>query len=258
MFDYGAWARVVGLTAAELLLAGRADIAFNLRGGFHHAHPGRAGGFCFLNDVALACDALARAGKRVACVDVDAHHGDGTQAMFYDRDDVLTISIHADPNFYYPYFWGHAQETGAGKGQGFNLNLPLPLGSPQETCGGNPRQLSPLGNANGFFQQPPRPARMEQPVRQRGEARRPAGHGIEPRQHPVGRVEAVAGDVLGLGLNHQLGNIDGGWAFQAALLAVHAQVGDSLQLIFGERLRVKLAGDHRDRKSTRLNSSHRT
>jgi acetoin utilization deacetylase AcuC-like enzyme len=58
------------------------------------------------------------------------HHGNGTQGIFYERDDVLTVSIHADPDHYYPFFWGHAQEHGAGKGQGFNLNLPLPLGSP--------------------------------------------------------------------------------------------------------------------------------
>ena len=90
----------------------------------------RSGGFCFLNNSAVAAQRLRGRHQRVAVVDVDVHHGNGTQGIFFERDDVLTVSIHADPNFYYPYFWGHAQETGAGKGQGFNLNLPLPLGSP--------------------------------------------------------------------------------------------------------------------------------
>jgi acetoin utilization deacetylase AcuC-like enzyme len=62
-------------------------------------------------------------------MDVDVHHGNGTQGIFFERPDVLTVSIHADPDNYYPFFWGHAHESGAGAGQGFNLNLPLPLGS---------------------------------------------------------------------------------------------------------------------------------
>lgn len=125
MYDYGALACGAGLTAVELLLAGRADIAFNLLGGFHHAHAGHAGGFCFLNDVALACDALARAGKRVVCLDVDAHHGDGTQALFYERDDVLTISMHESGKTLFPW-GGFENEIGIGRGLGFNVNIPLP------------------------------------------------------------------------------------------------------------------------------------
>lgn len=125
MFDYGAWACGAGLTAVELLLSGKADIAFNLLGGFHHAHADRAGGFCFLNDVALACDALARAGKRVVCLDVDAHHGDGTQALFYDRDDVLTISMHETGRTLFPW-GGFENELGEGRGLGCNMNIPLP------------------------------------------------------------------------------------------------------------------------------------
>ncbi len=125
MFEYGAWACGAGLTAAELLLAGKADIAFNLLGGFHHAHANRAGGFCFLNDVALACDALARAGKRVVCLDVDAHHGDGTQALFYNRNDVLTISMHETGRALFPWS-GPETEIGEGRGLGFNVNIPLP------------------------------------------------------------------------------------------------------------------------------------
>ena len=89
-----------------------------------------AGGFCFLNNTAIAAQHLRGRHARVAVLDVDVHHGNGTQGIFFERDDVLTVSIHADPGRYYPYFWGHAHETGAGKGQGCNLNLPLPLGSP--------------------------------------------------------------------------------------------------------------------------------
>lgn len=125
MFEYGAVACGAGLTAAELLLAGRTDIAFNLLGGCHHAHAARAGGFCFLNDVALACDFLARAGKRVVCLDVDAHHGDGTQALFYDRSDVMTISMHESGKTLYPW-GGFENEIGSGPGLGYNVNIPLP------------------------------------------------------------------------------------------------------------------------------------
>ena len=125
MYDYSAWACGAGLTAAALLLTKQADIVFNLLGGFHHAHAEHAGGFCFLNDVALACHRLAAAGKRVACVDVDAHHGDGTQDFFYRRNDVLTISMHESGKTLYPW-GGFENEIGEGPGEGFNVNIPLP------------------------------------------------------------------------------------------------------------------------------------
>ena len=95
----------------------------------HHAFADMAGGFCFLNNTAIAAHRLRQKHQRVAVLDVDVHHGNGTQGIFFERDDVLTVSIHADPAHYYPYYWGHAHERGAGKGDGFNLNLPLPLGS---------------------------------------------------------------------------------------------------------------------------------
>ena len=123
MYEYGAWACGAGLTAADLLLTGQADIAFNLLGGFHHAHTEHAGGFCFLNDVALACQHLAAAGKRVVCLDLDAHHGDGTQKFFYDRPDILTISLHESGTTLYPW-GGFEDEIGAGAGTGFNVNIP--------------------------------------------------------------------------------------------------------------------------------------
>jgi len=125
MFEYASWACGAGLVAADLLLQGEADIAFNLLGGFHHAHANRAGGFCFLNDVALACDALARAGKRVLCLDIDAHHGDGTQALFYERPDVMTISMHESGKTLFPW-GGFENEIGFGAGLGYNVNIPLP------------------------------------------------------------------------------------------------------------------------------------
>lgn len=128
LFTYGAWACGAALEAADLLLTNQADIAFSLLGGFHHAVAERAAGFCYLNDVALACDRLAAAGRRVAYVDVDAHHGDGVQAAFYRRDDVLTISLHESGKTLYPW-GGFEDEIGEGPGLGFNVNVPLPAGT---------------------------------------------------------------------------------------------------------------------------------
>jgi acetoin utilization deacetylase AcuC-like enzyme len=88
------------------------------------------GGYCFLNNAAVAAEALATGGcARVAVLDVDYHHGNGTQSIFYRRADVLFVSIHGDPRTEYPFYLGHADETGAGPGEGFNLNLPLAAGS---------------------------------------------------------------------------------------------------------------------------------
>jgi len=120
----------VAATAADRVLYGDPQVYALCRPPGHHAYADMAGGFCFLNNTAIAAQRLRGKHRRVAVLDVDVHHGNGTQGIFYERDDVLTVSIHADPANYYPYFWGHAQEQGAGKGQGFNLNLPLPLGSP--------------------------------------------------------------------------------------------------------------------------------
>lgn len=95
----------------------------------HHAGADFMGGYCFLNNAALAAQTLLDGGaKRVAIVDVDFHHGNGTQSIFYDRSDVLFVSIHGDPHTEYPFFLGHADEIGEGQGLGFNLNLPLPAG----------------------------------------------------------------------------------------------------------------------------------
>lgn len=96
----------------------------------HHAGPDFFGGYCFLNNAAIAAQALRDSGAaRVAVLDVDYHHGNGTQTIFYARADVLTVSVHGDPMTEYPFFLGHADERGSGEGLGFNLNLPLPVGT---------------------------------------------------------------------------------------------------------------------------------
>jgi acetoin utilization deacetylase AcuC-like enzyme len=96
----------------------------------HHAGTDCFGGYCFLNNAALAAQALRDAGAaRVAVLDVDYHHGNGTQSIFYRRADVFTASIHGDPTTEYPFYLGYADETGEGDGEGFNLNLPLPAGT---------------------------------------------------------------------------------------------------------------------------------
>lgn len=97
-------------------------------------HPVRhardmAGGFCFLNNSAIAAAHLRLKHERVAILDVDVHHGNGTQGIFYARPDVYTVSIHADPIAYYPYVWGYAHERGEGAGLGTNLNIPLAIGT---------------------------------------------------------------------------------------------------------------------------------
>ena len=95
----------------------------------HHAFADMAGGFCFLNNSAIAAERLRSVHPRIAILDVDVHHGNGTQAIFYRRADVMTVSVHVDPRHYYPFFWGHAEERGEGEGEGFNVNVPLPLGT---------------------------------------------------------------------------------------------------------------------------------
>jgi acetoin utilization deacetylase AcuC-like enzyme len=94
----------------------------------HHAGPDYAGGFCYLNNAAIAACILRGKFARVAILDVDVHHGNGTQDIFYDRADVFVVSLHGDPSRFYPFYWGYAGECGAEDGRGANLNLPLPRG----------------------------------------------------------------------------------------------------------------------------------
>lgn len=134
-FTSGTWVAAragahCALSAAQQLVQGdRAAFALSRPPG-HHAGMDFYGGYCFLNNAALAAQHLRDAGMaRVAILDIDYHHGNGTQAIFYDRPDVFFASIHGDPRTEYPFFLGHADETGVGAGLGYNLNLPLPRGT---------------------------------------------------------------------------------------------------------------------------------
>ena len=113
------------LTLADEILAGRRFAYALVRPPGHHAESHVFGGFCYFNNAAVAAQRMVEHGK-VAILDVDYHHGNGQQEIFYSRPDVLTVSIHGDPSFAYPYFTGFADERGAGEGEGFNLNLPQP------------------------------------------------------------------------------------------------------------------------------------
>ena len=127
------WSASAALHAADLVRVGD-PMAYSLcRPPGHHAAAEIAGGFCYLNNAALAAQSLRSDFSRVAILDVDLHHGNGTQQIFYQRADVMTVSLHADPARFYPFFWGAADETGVAEGTGFNLNLPLPRGSGDET-----------------------------------------------------------------------------------------------------------------------------
>ncbi len=120
-------AAALALDMAETFLTGENERAYALcRPPGHHAMRGRYGGYCYFNNAALAGKKLSQRG-RVAILDVDYHHGNGTQEIFYHSDEVLFLSIHADPDEEYPYFSGYAEETGAAAGLGFNRNYPLPL-----------------------------------------------------------------------------------------------------------------------------------
>ncbi len=115
----------VAMTGAEEVLAGRRVVYSLCRPPGHHAERRVYGGFCYFNNAAIAANNLAKQAK-TAILDIDFHHGNGTQDIFYERSDVLTVSLHGHPDQAFPYFSGFAAETGAGQGAGFNLNLPLP------------------------------------------------------------------------------------------------------------------------------------
>ena len=116
------------LTGASMLLEGEPSVYALSRPPGHHATRDLYGGYCYLNHAAVAASYLSDGG-RVAVLDVDYHHGNGTQSIFYGSDEVLFVSIHADPDFEYPYFSGYADESGAGAGLGLNVNLPLAIGT---------------------------------------------------------------------------------------------------------------------------------
>lgn len=132
----GTWSAVksgadAAASAAAFLGSGARSAFSATRPPGHHAGSDFMGGYCFLNNAAVAAEALKVQGcGRIAILDVDYHHGNGTQSIFYGRSDVLVASLHADPRTEYPFYLGHADETGEGAGVGFNLNLPLPAGCP--------------------------------------------------------------------------------------------------------------------------------
>ena len=135
------------LSAAQAVAADGEHSAFALcRPPGHHAGKDYAGGYCFINNAAVAANWLSSQG-RVAILDVDYHCGNGTQDIFYDRDDVLTISIHADPDYEYPSYIGYADERGEGKGLGFHHNFPLPRGTEDEAY------LQTLARANQLIRE---------------------------------------------------------------------------------------------------------
>ena len=131
----GTWEAAYGsaqcaLTAADRVLAGAHSVYALCRPPGHHAARDLCGGFCYLNNAAIAARYLTQHTRgRVAILDVDFHHGNGTQAIFYEEPQVFYASLHADPRYDYPFYWGFADERGAGAGLGTNLNLPLPKGT---------------------------------------------------------------------------------------------------------------------------------
>ena len=124
------WSAQCAVAGARALLAGAPSAFAICRPPGHHASARAMGGYCYLNNAAIAVQCLRDGGvPRVGVVDIDYHHGNGTQAIFWQRDDVFVTSLHADPHDDYPYLSGHANEVGEGAGAGFNLNLPLPAGT---------------------------------------------------------------------------------------------------------------------------------
>ena len=120
----------VALTGVELIQSGHKSVFSACRPPGHHAGFDMYGGYCFFNNAAVAVQALLdRGAKRVALLDVDYHHGNGSQSIFYERADVLYVSLHGDPKQEFPFFLGYANETGTKKGEGYNSNFPMPWGT---------------------------------------------------------------------------------------------------------------------------------
>lgn len=126
------WSAQTALGAADTLIAGDRTAYALCRPPGHHARRDAAGGFCYLNNAAIAAERLRNHLPRVAILDTDMHHGQGIQEIFYQRKDVLYISIHGDPTNFYPVVSGFEEERGSGEGYGYNINLPMPHGSSEE------------------------------------------------------------------------------------------------------------------------------
>ncbi len=124
------WGAQTALAGLDAVLAGERSAFALCRPPGHHAGADYMGGYCYLNNAAIAAEAARAAGiARIAILDVDYHHGNGTQDIFLERGDIFFASIHADPRTDYPFYWGHADERGIGEGEGATLNLPLPRGT---------------------------------------------------------------------------------------------------------------------------------
>lgn len=132
VYAYSTLACGATVRAAEAVAGGEADIAFNPSGGYHHAGPEHAAGFCYVNDAAIACHWLAEQGCRVLFLDLDAHHGDGVQNAFWTRKDVMTLSLHESGKTLFPFVSGFESEIGEGDGRGYSVNVPLPAGTYDE------------------------------------------------------------------------------------------------------------------------------
>jgi acetoin utilization protein AcuC len=128
VYEWSSWCTGASVQAAELVASGEVGRAFNIAGGLHHAMPARASGFCYINDPVAAINLLLSRGKRVAYVDIDAHHGDGVEYAYYDSDRVLTISIHESGQWLFPGT-GNVTDIGIGRGEGYAVNLPLEPGA---------------------------------------------------------------------------------------------------------------------------------
>ena len=129
-WDAAYWSAQTALAATRAVLGGGRSAFALCRPPGHHCGRDYLGGYSYLSNAAIAAEeAIAAGRKRVAILDVDYHHGNGTQDIFYNRADVAYASIHADPAMDYPYYWGHADEVGSGDGEGATLNLPLPRGT---------------------------------------------------------------------------------------------------------------------------------
>ncbi len=138
------------IAAARDVIGGAAASFALCRPPGHHAYVDRASGFCFLNNAAIAAELLRTTWDRVAILDFDTHHGDGTQAIFYSRPDVFFGSVHTDPSAYYPHYVGYADERGAGAGEGANLNIPLAHGADDATFIAANRQITAAAQASGM------------------------------------------------------------------------------------------------------------
>ncbi len=128
----------VAVEGATRILGGAREAYALCRPSGHHTYADLAGGFCYLNNAAIAAQVLVSGGAKPAVLDVDVHAGNGTQSILYERDDVFFCSVHGDPRELYPWYAGYADETGAGRGAGCNLNLPLPAGTE------NPRYVTAI------------------------------------------------------------------------------------------------------------------